>query len=46
MLEKGGCEDIEIDYAGKTATMKVPTKVTDEMLTKAVTGRFSAKVHQ
>ena len=46
MLETGGAEDIEIDYAAKTATMKVPTAVTDEMATKALSGRFSAKIHQ
>ena len=46
MLETGGAKEIEIDYAAKTATMKVPAAVTDEMATKAVRGRFTAKIHQ
>jgi hypothetical protein len=46
MLETGGAKEIEIDYAAKTATMKVPAAVTDDMATKAVSGRFTAKVHQ
>ena len=46
MLETGGAKEIKIDYSAKTATFDVPAAVTDEMLTKAVSGRFSAKVHQ
>ena len=46
MLEKGGCEEVKIDYKTKTATVKVPTAVTDEMLTKSMSGQYSAKVHQ
>ena len=44
MLEKGGCEDVKIDYAAKTATCKVPASVKDEDLAKAVSGKFSAKI--
>jgi len=46
MLEKGGCEDVEIDFASKTATCKVPASVKDEDVAKAVKGRFSASVKQ
>ncbi len=46
MLETGGAKDIEIDYSAKTATMKIPSAVTDEMVTKAVSGRFTATVRQ
>ena len=46
MLETAGCTDVKIDYDKKTATMKVPEAVTDEMLTKSVSGKFSAKIHQ
>jgi len=44
MLEKGGCEDVKIDYAGKTVTCKVPAGMKDEEIAKAVKGKFSAKV--
>jgi len=46
MLETGGAKEVKIDYAAKTATFQVPAAVTDEMATKAVSGRFTAKVHQ
>ena len=44
MLEKGGCEDVKVDFANKTATCKVPVGITDEQIAKAVSGSFSAKV--
>ena len=46
MLEKGGCEDVTIDYKTKTATVKVPAAVTDEMLSKSMSGQYSATVKQ
>ena len=44
MLEKSGCEAVKVDYAAKTATVKVPAAVTDEMLAKGMSGPYSAKV--
>jgi hypothetical protein len=44
MLEKGGCKDVKIDYAAKTATCTVPAAIKDEDIAKAVSGKFSAKV--
>ena len=46
MLKTAGCEDIEIDYAAKTATVKVPADMNVEAVTGKVTGRFSATVKQ
>ena len=46
MLEKVGCTDVTVDAGSNTATVKVPATVTDEMITKAVGGKFGAKVNQ
>ncbi|MHC4955420.1 MAG: hypothetical protein ACYTGZ_16325 [Planctomycetota bacterium] len=46
MLEKAGCQDVKVDYKAKTATCTVPATVTDEMLSKSVSGKFGAKVQQ
>jgi len=46
MLETAGCTDVKIDYKAKTASCTVPAAVTDEMIEKAVTGKFSADVKQ
>ena len=44
MLEKGGCQDVNVDFNSKTATCKVPAAVKDEDIEKAVVGQFSVKV--
>jgi len=44
MLTKAGCQDVNVDFKTKKATLKVPAAVTDEDITKAVGGQFSAKI--
>ena len=44
MLEKGGFQDVNVDFKKKTATCKVPAAIKDEDIEKAVVGQFSVKV--